>query len=381
MNKRMVKISVIVPVYQVEEYISRCLQSITKQTFKDIEIICLCDKSDSSYPILQEWGKRDSRIYLIEKQNTGVSAARNVGITIATGKYIAFVDADDWIEKHALEVLYKVAEENCADIVSYGMWPNIEPHGAKRAMFGYFPKHNAKYVGKCLKALFYEHGSRPYIGNKFYNKKFLQDNHIMFDEDMAIGEDQLLQFEAFWKAHTVCYIREKLYHYDISRSNSAMNQCEQGQAVLKANMFLLNKILRWKEKNIDKEYDVDFIWWILQDFAGWIIECQAESKESVAYILYQELQMLDVDNHIGRLPPVYNKIYQTVKAYARGIEIDNNYTLDSRIVDGYMLSNIEEIRKNIVVHESVIQRLKEAWDFHEIRHFVVRVLVKFRIWK
>ena len=375
------KLSIIVPVYQVEKYISRCLKSLTKQTLKSIEIICICDEKDSSYPILQEWCKRDSRVYLVEKQNTGVSAARNVGINRATGKYIAFVDADDWIEKHALEVLYKVAEENNADIVSYGMWPNIEPHGTKRAMFGYFPKRNVKYVEQCLKALFYEHGSRPYIGNKFYNRKFLQENHIMFDENMVIGEDQLFQFEAFGKAHTVCYVKEKLYHYDISRSNSAMNQCEQGQAVLKANMFLLNKIMRWKECNVDKTYDVDFVWWILQDFAGWIIASKTHEKRKEAQILYQELQMLDAEKHMGRLPPVYSKIYQMVKAYARGVENENVYSLDSHMVDEYMLSEIEQIKQNISVDKSAMRRIKEVWNFHEIRHFVVRVLVKLGIWK
>ena len=79
-------ISIIVPVYQVEKYISRCLRSLVYQTLKDIEIICICSKEDSSYSIIQEWCKSDSRIHRIEKQNTGVSSARNLGIAKSNGE-------------------------------------------------------------------------------------------------------------------------------------------------------------------------------------------------------------------------------------------------------------------------------------------------------
>ena len=103
------KVSVIVPVYRVENYIDRCIRSLLQQTLFEIEILCICEKEDTSYKKLLTYAKKDSRLSVIEKKNTGVSAARNVGIRAAKGKYVAFVDADDLIERHALHLLYTMA--------------------------------------------------------------------------------------------------------------------------------------------------------------------------------------------------------------------------------------------------------------------------------
>ena len=105
MNKP--KISVIVPVYNVEKYIKKCLDTIISQTFSDIEIICVNDGStDSSRKILEEYKNKDSRIIIIDKKNGGLSSARNAGMKVAMGEYISFIDSDDWIEETMLEKLY-----------------------------------------------------------------------------------------------------------------------------------------------------------------------------------------------------------------------------------------------------------------------------------
>lgn len=111
-----VKISVIIPVYNVEEYLARCLDSVTKQTLKDIEIICINDGSvDKSASIAEQYAKKDKRISLINQENKGLSAARNAGMRVARGKYISFVDSDDWIDLDFLEKLYNAAESCGAD--------------------------------------------------------------------------------------------------------------------------------------------------------------------------------------------------------------------------------------------------------------------------
>ena len=104
----MPKISVIIPVYNVEKYLSRCLDSVCSQTFNDIEIICINDCSpDNSAEILQEYAEKDKRIRIINKEkNGGLSAARNSGFAVATGEYIYFLDSDDWIELDFLEKMY-----------------------------------------------------------------------------------------------------------------------------------------------------------------------------------------------------------------------------------------------------------------------------------
>ena len=104
----MVKISVIVPVYNVENYLKKCIDSIINQTFQDIEIICVNDGStDNSRKILEEYKNKDSRIKIIDKENGGLSSARNAGIKTAEGEFLSFIDSDDWIDKTMLEKLYK----------------------------------------------------------------------------------------------------------------------------------------------------------------------------------------------------------------------------------------------------------------------------------
>ena len=113
-----VKISIIIPVYNVEKYLHECLDSIINQTFKDLEIICVDDGStDKSSEILEEYEQKDKRFTVISQPNKGVSAARNRGMQQAKGKYIMFVDSDDYIASNACELIYNSAEEKRCDIL------------------------------------------------------------------------------------------------------------------------------------------------------------------------------------------------------------------------------------------------------------------------
>ena len=111
-------ISVIVPVYKVEAYLDRCVQSIVDQTYTNLEIILVDDGSPDRCPqMCDEWAKRDNRIRVIHKENGGLSDARNAGMQAASGTYIAFVDSDDWLELRCIEYLYQTAEKNACEIV------------------------------------------------------------------------------------------------------------------------------------------------------------------------------------------------------------------------------------------------------------------------
>ncbi|MBR3628081.1 MAG: glycosyltransferase family 2 protein [Elusimicrobia bacterium] len=114
----MPKISVIVPTYNVEKYLSQCLDSILNQTFKDFECICINDGStDNSLSILQKYASKDNRIKIINQENKGLSGARNAALKIVTGKYITFVDSDDFVSSDYLEKLINLAEKENSDIV------------------------------------------------------------------------------------------------------------------------------------------------------------------------------------------------------------------------------------------------------------------------
>lgn len=114
-------VSLVLPIYNVEKYLERCMKSIINQTYQNLEIILVDDGSTDSCPELcDEWEKRDSRVVVIHKTNAGLGMARNTGIDVATGKYIYFIDSDDFIEQDTIKQLVEIAEKNCADVVTFG---------------------------------------------------------------------------------------------------------------------------------------------------------------------------------------------------------------------------------------------------------------------
>ena len=116
------KVSVIIPIYNQEKYLRECLETVLLQNLQEIEVICVNDGStDESLSILKEYAKRDDRIVVVSQENKGVSAARNVGIEIAKGEYISFIDSDDWVAPNFIEKLYETAVKNNADISACGI--------------------------------------------------------------------------------------------------------------------------------------------------------------------------------------------------------------------------------------------------------------------
>lgn len=376
------KVSVIVPVYRVGKYINRCVKSLLRQTLKEIEIICVCEKEDDAFEVLRGYARADDRIHVIEKKNTGVSAARNAGIKAARGTYLAFVDADDWIERYALQTLYMVAESHRAQIVVYGIWPASEPQADRRGIFGYTPKRNVSYHNNGMKALFYEHGSRPYIGNKFYDRSFLEGHHILFDESVDIGEDQLLQFAAFGKAQKICFIKDKLYHYDIKRNNSAMNLCEQQRRIDDQNFVLLHAVMHHKREHYDNLYDREYLFWILQQYEGMADRSRARDtadRENKAAVIKGYLEELSYRKLIGALPEQYQLLCECLVNDSITEREYGTVGIPCKISDQYMNDQVAGTYEGITVlkgFSGVIRRVHEAYAFHEFRHFVVRVLVR-----
>src|SRR5699024_8084583 len=149
----MPKVSIIVPVYNVEKYLKQALESAVNQTLNDIEIICIDDCStDNSLNILKEYQLKDNRIKIIEqKENKGQGVARNLGLNIAEGEYIMFLDPDDWLELNACEIAYNQISKNKNDIVFFGTTNHIEKQNKKfnndirlQPFLNYFNKTNVK---------------------------------------------------------------------------------------------------------------------------------------------------------------------------------------------------------------------------------------------
>ena len=221
----MPKVSVIVPVYNVEEYLAECLDSIIHQTLKDIEIICVNDGStDSSLNLLKEYAARDSRIFIIEQENGGLGHARNVAIKKAKGEYIGFVDSDDWIEINMFQILYDLATKFDTDVTMCEL-KVFNQHTGIISQPGWFKlPFNSQYETLCISwKEINEVGFKITPGpvNKIYRKDFILKNNLEFATNIYY-EDVLFTYSSLIAAKKINFIRKPLYIYRHLRPGSIM---------------------------------------------------------------------------------------------------------------------------------------------------------------
>lgn len=217
----MAKISIIVPIYNVEKYLRECLNSLINQTFKDIEIICVNDGStDNSLIILEEYKLKDDRIKIFSQENKGVSSARNLALENVKSEYIFFVDADDWIELNTCEVLYNTARKRETDILLFSYF-NIN-NGIKTQDYRLLDMSLKFYdtttnINSDCESLF---ATPTNVRGKFYEARFILDNKIYFDENFDFGEDRIFYFLTLFKAKRIGVLNEPFYNYRIDALHS-----------------------------------------------------------------------------------------------------------------------------------------------------------------
>lgn len=211
------KMSIIVPVYNNEKDLKRCLDSLTGQTLEDIEIIIINDGStDSSAAIIREYQEREpKKIKLIDKENEGVSAARNDGIKAAAGEYLGFVDSDDYVDADFAELMYKAASEKDADVVicpiTYETGSVVKKRFYSRTRFG----------RKAAEDPYILIRSNAYSPNKFVRRKYFQESGFRFENHAY--EDSALWYNVLLTANRVECVNIPFYHYITTRSDSATN--------------------------------------------------------------------------------------------------------------------------------------------------------------
>lgn len=201
----MPEISIIVPVYNVESYLHRCLESIINQSFKDIEIILVNDGSTDKSPLIcEEYLNKDCRVKLINKKNGGLSSARNAGMKVATGKYIGFVDSDDWIEYDMYEHLYHLIIDTDSDVADIQSISTSKPINIKKRK-----EEILTYEGKEILLNYLKVGQYS-VWRKLYNKKVLEN--IEFPEG-KINEDIATNFKILKKACKIVKSNQVKYYY------------------------------------------------------------------------------------------------------------------------------------------------------------------------
>lgn len=218
------KISVIIPLYNAEKHISVCCRSLFEQSFENIEYLFIDDCSQDKSVCLvgkigNEYPERRGSIKLIRhKINLGVATARNTGLEHATGEYIAFVDADDWIEKDMMEKMHRKASDESADIVGCH-WYLSFPKGGERKMLQPMPQTTEECIGSMLD------GKMKWNLWIFMAKKSLyRDNGIQFIPGLNIGEDMMVVVKLMGVAKKITFVDEALYHYVKINGNSLTQQ-------------------------------------------------------------------------------------------------------------------------------------------------------------
>ena len=206
-------ISVIIPVYNVEDYLRECVDSVLNQTYENFEIILVNDGStDSSGEICDEYLEKDDRVVVIHKKNEGPSKTRNAGLENANGKYIYFLDSDDYIENNTLELLFNTAESNQADLVFFDAH-SFSDDGAEIKQ-GYVVKgtYDSKSGYEILTEL---HNNKDYhcsVVLLFINRAFLNNNNIRFLESAYSSEDMLFTYKVFCLSAKTAQCKNTLYH-------------------------------------------------------------------------------------------------------------------------------------------------------------------------
>lgn len=219
-----VKVSIILPVYNVGKYLRQSLDSLITQTLKEIEIICVNDGStDESYSILEEYRQKDSRIKVIHKENKGTGAARNDGLRMASGECIGFVDPDDWVKPDMFEKLYNLIKEKNLDIAMC-MPDGFDEKNQVNTPFPYFVDDNFNNIPDDR--VFNWRDLSPFkypmcVWNKLYKKELFDNNGIEFAEGLDF-EDHKVIFGSLLTAEKIFFIREKLYVYRFNREGSVL---------------------------------------------------------------------------------------------------------------------------------------------------------------
>lgn len=286
-----VKTSIIIPVYNVAKYLSQCLDSVIKQTLKDIEIICIDDGStDGSLEILEQYEQKDKRIQVLVQENSGQGSARNKGLKLAKGKYIQFLDSDDFLEPNCCKRMFDIMEDKQTDVGCFSCHVLYETQQArKNEDMEYF---KIKHLGLNLVTSKLALSLDVNCWNKIFRKSFLDENGIYFPEKLHFED---VAFFWYWlsKAKTIYGLNEKLMFYR-RREKSFVNNIFEKKSPYMLDSCKVNSLIYdyLKQNNKLKEYSSAFIEyctnkvdWQLNNIATWNIKQKQKIIDETANLL------------------------------------------------------------------------------------------------
>lgn len=304
-------ISIIVPVYNVENYLERCLQSLINQTYKNIEIVCVNDGStDNSLNILNDFQKKDSRIKIISQENQGLSEARNVGIKNSSGKYIGFVDSDDWVDLDYYEKLYNALIDSKSDFAC------ANTKFFENGKTGYIKFQQNKIFSELDKKIDnYKNGS---VCDKLYKKSLFLDNDIKFIKGYFY-EDNIVLLQLTYYSKKIVTINTVSYYY--FNNNNSITREKNSEKELKRQrdkFFMCETILDFfYDKEVSKKIIKKVKNFLIRAFACSLFNTNSEYSDKAKkmfgfrYVVIVKLKMIK--------RKIISKIPKSIKVFIKRI--------------------------------------------------------------
>lgn len=328
----MPKISVIVPVYNVEKYLYKCINSILEQTFNEFELILVNDGStDNSGNICDEYAIKDRRVIVIHKENGGLSSARNAGLDIAKGSYISFIDSDDWIARDMYETLFDVGLKNDLDIVQCGYKSVYENSGMKAEVNS--KKIMFVYADKILTKFFYNQDISSVVWDKIYKKHLFMD--IRFPVDQLL-EDAFILSDIYYSAESMAVLKDIKYYY-LQREGSIMKSGPSINLMLSSFKAYVNRIKVASKKQDSNLYNKAISGLASDFFQYYRLIFLAEMNINNKKELKRELKN-------------WYKSYRKTIFYNNSIPIKNRVHLELCYINSnfvYIILNLNDIKKKM----------------------------------
>lgn len=259
------KVSFIVPVYNTQDFLPRCFDSLLGQTYSDIEIIVVNDGSpDGSAAIIGEYACKDSRIRVVEKPNGGLSSARNAGMDVAHGDIVGFVDSDDYVEPNLAEFLVDMFAKEHPEIVVFGA--ECEPAESASKRIKQLLSPEARAFEPFDSGLLFSANAQPYVWRAAYSRELIERESLRFAENVRFAEDVVFQFESYPLSAKTVVERDKLYHYVMQEKSltHVFNAGAKRMDKVDAHLLVLREVLeRWSRRGLLGLCPGELVTWFL----------------------------------------------------------------------------------------------------------------------
>lgn len=278
------KVSFIVAVYNTQEFLPRCLDSLLNQTCRDIEIVVVNDGStDDCAAIIAAYARKDARVRAITKPNGGISSARNAGIDIARGEIVDFVDSDDYVEPNLAEFLVDAFAAENPEIVVFGGVCEPAERASKRIRQLLSPE--ARVFEPFDAALLFSANAQPYPWRSAYSRDLLERESLRFAENVRFAEDVVFQFESYPLSAKTVVAPDKLYHYVMQDKSltHTFNVGAKRRDKAEAHILMLHEILeRWSARGLLELCPGELVAWFMDLVAFDLARFDAEDYDAVA---------------------------------------------------------------------------------------------------